>query len=135
MENSLPTLEGNVYSLGEIKEFKNDFKKREVLIETKREYSGKEYSEVIKVIADGKRVDTTMLLSVGDMVEIGYVLSGRMWTSPDGNEVNFTEVKAIWIEKKTVIASAPSQPAQAAQQQTASQTVSTVPVEDDDLPF
>ena len=135
MENSLPTLEGNVYSLGEIKEFKNDFKKREVLIETKREYSGKEYSEVIKVIADGKRVDTTMLLSVGDMVEVGYVLSGRMWTSSDGNEVNFTEVKAIWIEKKTVIASAPSQPAQAAQQQTASQTVSTVPVEDDDLPF
>lgn len=92
-------LSGKIFRIDEVRHFKNDFRKRLYFVETKREYNGKEYSDIIKLVADGKRCDAIEALSIGQDVEVGFTLTGRMWKPADKDEeINFTELKTVWVQ-------------------------------------
>jgi len=131
MKEELPVVKGKVYQVGELKVLKNDFKKQEFLVERKKEWNGKEFSDIIKFVALGNATDSVSILSIGDDVEVGFDLSGRMWDSPDKGPINFTEAKAIYINKLNVVASIDPNETSSAQSQSAASNA----VEEDDLPF
>lgn len=122
-------LEGKVYAFGELKEFESGYKKRDLLVEVSREYNDKVYTDIIRVVTDRNRVDSLSVLSVGDQVQVGFSLSGRMWKKDEASEErNFTDLKAIWVQK---IGGSP----QVDPTVSAPQNVSDLEEDVDDLPF
>jgi hypothetical protein len=92
-------IEGKVYAFGEQKDFPSGYYKRDLLVEITKTYNEKTFTDIVKIVCDKERVDSLNVLSVGDMVNAGFSLSGRMWKPEDGEERNFTDLKAIWIQK------------------------------------
>lgn len=106
MENVFE-IKGKIYSFGELKDgFDNGYKKRDIFVEyNAREYDGKNYSDIIKMKTEKQRTDSLSMYSVGDEIKVGFTLTGRMWNPPDDpkKEVNFTDVKVIWMEKLNAV--------------------------------
>jgi hypothetical protein len=92
-------IEGKVFGFGELKMFESGYQKRDLLLEVTKEYNEKTYTDIVKFVCDKQRVDSLNILSIGDTVNIGFSLSGRMWKPEGGEERNFTDLKAIWIQK------------------------------------
>jgi secreted PhoX family phosphatase len=132
MENVFE-VSGKIFKMLELKESQtSDYKKRDILVECMyREHNNKQYSEIVKFKTDNKRTDDLSMYAEGDKVNIGFTLNGRMWSPPDENkEVNFTDLKVVWMQKVDPVVVTPQQSAQA---QTS--TVVDDMMDDGDLPF
>jgi len=129
-EDNKNTIKGKIYEMDDVKEYDSGYKKRDILIEyNNREFDGKKYSDIVKMKAEKQLVDQLNLLSVGDEVEVGWVLTGRMWQPQDRDTpINLTSAKILWINKLNVV---PTTTGQAVKNQ-ASEMQQEVP---DDLPF
>lgn len=87
-------VEGTIVMIGETKEVGgNNFKKREVAIETEGQYPQIILLEFVQ--------DKTSLLDskkVGDKVVIGINLRGRVWVNPEGESVYFNTIQGWHIK-------------------------------------
>jgi len=123
-------LEGTIVKIGETNPVTENFKKRDIVIESmENEYNGKVFTEVLKLEAIQQRTSELDLYSIGDNVKFGWTLSGRRYEK-DGKENFFTSVRLIWIEKVD-----PVVPTQDQMTNTAVDAVTNKVAEDDDLPF
>ena len=124
-------VEGVIYKVGDVLTLgEKGFQKQEILVECeKREWDGKDYSEIVKFVVGKKDFDAVATYSVGDPVKIGFALSGRLWNSPDKGEISFTELKMTWIQRMGMTAKPIAQAVADINQ------VSEEQVIDDGLPF
>ena len=125
-------VEGVIYKIGDVLTLgEKGFQKQEIIVECeKREWDGKDYSEIVKFIVGKKDFDAVATFSKGDKVKLGFALSGRIWVSPkDNEEVFFTELKMTWIQRTDIVAKTDTQAVADINQ------VSEEQVIDDGLPF
>jgi hypothetical protein len=126
-------IEGKIFGFGEQKDFPSGYYKRDLLVEITKTYKEKTFTDIVKIVCDKERVDSLNVLSVGDMVNVGFSLSGRMWKPEDGEERNFTDLKAIWIQK---IGGAPQTDPSSVSEEEVKELVSSIGDDDlDPLPF
>ena len=67
-------LQGEVLKIGEVQEFNNDFRKRELVVETT---DNPEYSNPVPVEFIKDKCELLNSISVGQEVEVEFFLSGR----------------------------------------------------------
>ena len=98
--------------------------------------SGQIYTETVKFEALKERAERLSSFSVGDMVEVGFALSGRIWNPPEEpvKKVYFNSLKAVTIQ---LLEKREATPSETAPQETseAGEAVFNKPLEDGDLPF
>lgn len=133
-------IEGTIYRIDPPQTFTGStYSKRSFLVEYNKytsQKTNKTYSDIVKFIAEQDKVATLDFFSVGDNVKVGFSLKGKMWTNKEGEEVNFTEAKAIWFTKVFDQNSAPQAPtAQESANAVVEAMMTQQDISDDDLPF
>jgi len=130
MADNLFRKTGVIHSIGDLKEgVKNEreWKLRSLILEETREWNDKKYSDFTEFTGFGKAVDGMADLSVGDKVEVVFVVSSREQEAKEsGNKYWRTTCKAISI--KTIEEVGGQEPV------LFGQDVDTTP-QPDDLPF
>ncbi len=120
-------------------QIKETFKKREFVIETKKDIGTGIISDFIKFQLTQQKCDLLDVYKVGDQVKVHFNLRGSKWTKQDGTIGYITNLEAWRLEKadgataqapSTSAASAPQQP-----QYTASDFAAPSTNVADDLPF
>lgn len=105
----------------------SNFKKRDVVITTNEQYP---QDILIQFVQD--KCDVLDKYKVGQEVEIGVNLRGRMWTNPKGEEVYFNTIQGWQIKALDVSKQSP----EPVQEPTQFPPATNVSKEDsDDLPF
>ena len=83
---------GVICHIGETKEFgSNGFRKREIVLVQEQ---GK-YDNYIPVVFIQDKCDDADELSAGTEVTVEYRLSGRKWTSPEGEDKYFVNLEVV----------------------------------------
>lgn len=102
MENSF-NVEGRIYLIQETKVFSEKFQKRSFVLELTSQWNGQMYSELVTFEATQKGVEMLDYVSVGDTVQVDFVLNGREWAPPDKPEDKkyFNTLKALHVKKIT----------------------------------
>ena len=127
-------IEGKVYKMLPMQDgFKNDFRKREFVLEITNKVGDKTYTDLVPFTAMNERADRLEQFSVGDWVSVGFALSGREWTPPDkpGEVKFFGSLTAITMQVTQYREKTPEEVAPAEVQKTQSEMFT----EDDTLPF
>lgn len=87
-------IKGLVKNLFEVKNLKNGFKKREILLLTEEQYPQKIIIEFIQ-----EKVKLLDFVVEGDRIKVFINLKGRKWISSDGTEKYFNSIQGWKIEK------------------------------------
>ena len=98
---ALVEITGVLHAKFDIKEYgkKKNYLKREAVIAEKTYGGGREYTELIKFYVDGAEgVNTLDDFSIGDIITVSGVITGREWPNPEGEIIYFTGIKATKIE-------------------------------------
>ena len=83
---------GTICHIGETKEFgTNGFRKREVVLVQNQ---GK-YDNYIPIVFIQDKCDDADELAAGTEVTVEYKLSGRKWTSPEGEDRYFINLEVV----------------------------------------
>lgn len=127
-------LQGKVYSIGEIQQVTENFKKREFVVTVTEENNGKMYVQHIKLETIQKKTESLDYISIGDDVKVDFVVTGRTWTGDDGVEKVFTTLKAIYVQAIREANHAPENTSDQVSQSTIDGMTSG-PEENDGLPF
>lgn len=105
-------VKGKIYAIGETQQVTDKFKKRDVIIETVEQYPQfltVQFAQDKTSVLDG--------CNVGDEVEIGINLRGRLWTNKEGVEVSFNTIQGWKISKPGVNTPPPPAPTEAVQEE------------------
>ena len=137
---------GRIYSISATENIPtksgNTFTKREVILDVKNTYNGQEFHNYPKCEIVGnelwQQLDTCRN---NDLVTISFDLSGNNYTDAQGNEKNFTRIRAWKIEMWQKPEQAQEAPQQSATPQPQVQQTSPFPPQQtsmfggDDMPF
>ena len=88
-------VQGVIYSIGQVQEITEKFKKQEIILQT---ING-EYSQHIKIQFTQKRIDILQGFKIGDNVECSINLTGKLYKNKEGKEDCFTSVDCWKIKK------------------------------------
>ena len=116
-------LTGTIKSIGETKEFANNFRVRSLVLTT-----DDQYPQTLQLDFTKEKTYILDQYNVGDNVSIDINLRGREWTSPTGEVKYFNSIIGWRIESNTSIVKEVKEAVTAAQQSPDRETV-------DDLPF
>jgi len=112
-------INGRIKSIGEIKTYGDNFRKREVVVTTNEQYP---QHLILEFVQD--KCDVLNGYKVGQDVEIGINLRGREWVNPEGETKYFNAIQGWRIKE--------SDGSSAEEEEVTKQN--PVP-QDDDLPF
>jgi len=112
-------INGRIKSIGEIKTYGDNFRKREVVVTTNEQYP---QHLILEFVQD--KCDVLNGYKVGQDVEIGINLRGREWVNPEGETKYFNTIQGWRIKE--------SDSSGAEEEEVTKQN--PVP-QDDDLPF
>lgn len=99
MSKDVLKVRGFMYKIFPTQEFKNDFKKREFILETRTNGAdGKEYKNLTKFGATKSFIAILDGIGIGSEVDVAFALDGREWTSPTGEVVYITSLRAWDIQ-------------------------------------
>lgn len=121
-------LEGKLVEKFNTQQVSDAFKKREFVVETTEEGSGRVFTEQIKFQLVQDKCDLIESINIDDTVKVSFNIKGRKWEK-DGRVNYFTNLDAWRVE---------SQKAQATVTNDAPPPMEEPPMateEDDDLPF
>jgi hypothetical protein len=77
-------IEGKILEMFPLQDgFKNNFRKREFVLEIVKKVGDKTYTETVPFTTMNDRADRLETFSIGDEVKVGFALSGRKWSPPD----------------------------------------------------
>jgi len=127
---------GEIVHKGEVQQITETFKKREFVIEVKKEFNGNVYSDFIKFQMTQDRVGLVDDYQMGNNVRVSFNIRGNKYTSKkDGSTGFITNLEAWRIERMGAEASAGAPAAAAAQPKNDADIVSAAKQTEDDLPF
>ena len=87
-------LEGKIIKIGETETFgTNNFRKREIVIETEEQYKQKILIEFVQ-----DKCDLLNKYKVGDGIKVSLNLRGREWVNPQGETKYFNSIQGWRIE-------------------------------------
>lgn len=95
MSNEKPQVRGYIYKIFPTQNFKNDFQKREFVLETRETVKDKTYKNFIKLTAIKKDCAILDSVGVGSEIELTYIIDGREWKNPEGELKYFTDLR-LW---------------------------------------
>jgi hypothetical protein len=99
MSNDLAKVRGFVYKIYPTVSFKNDFTKREVVLEVSRTWKDKTFKSFPKFVAIKDKANLFDAIGIGSEVTIAYDIDGRMWKDPKKNEeVFFNDLKIVGVD-------------------------------------
>ena len=87
-----------IISVGELKEFSNDFKVVEFVVETNEQYPQFVTLQCVKEKAE----NLLKFNKVGDVVDCSINIKGRKWISPEGETKYFNSIEAWKVFKAEV---------------------------------
>lgn len=128
-------LSGNLIAKYETQQVKETFKKREFVIENRRDVNGVTYSDFVKFQLTQTKCDLLDNYQEGEMVKVSFNIRGSKWTKQDGTISYITNLEAWRLEKMSATTSGNSNFQQPVNNMTP--ITQNAPAEDivDDLPF
>jgi len=105
-------IQGDIIHIGDIQQITDTFKKREFVIEVKKEFNGNVYSDFIKFQMTQDRVGLTDDYKVNEAVRVSFNIRGNKYTSKkDGSTGYITNLEAWRLERMSAqAAAAPTAP-------------------------
>jgi hypothetical protein len=91
-------IKGNIEYIGNAQRFSENFIAREFVIETKREWQGKEFLDYVKFQLANDKCDLVNGMELGDEVRVSFNVGGRKHNH-EGEFRYYTDLKAWKIEK------------------------------------
>ncbi len=121
-------IKGKLLEKFETVEIKDNFKKREFVLEYAE---NPQYPELLKFELIQTNCEQLDDFQVGETVSVTFNLKGRKWTDPKGNDKYFTSLQAWRLEKEGSAPTNTQNTESAPDPEWMNQSFS----EDDDLPF
>jgi len=98
MSNTIYEIQGVVHDIGDVMEFKNNFKKRILVLYQRTSFKEKVYEDKIPLEFNGEMIYKVDVANVGNKVKVSFVIQGREGKRDDLKGKYFTSLKAIGIE-------------------------------------
>lgn len=89
-------LKGKLYDIFEIKQIKDNFRKRDFVLEYTENTDFMQYVK-FELIQD--KCDILDNFQIGDNIIVYFNIRGRQWTNPQGEKIYFTTLNTWKIEK------------------------------------
>src|SRR6056300_447866 len=87
-------INGRIKSIGEIKTYSDNFRKREVVVTTNEQYPQHLLLEFVQ-----DKCDVLNGYKIGQDVEVGINLRGREWVNPEGETKYFNSIQGWRIKE------------------------------------